>query len=42
MEETFASYLKESDLNTFWTIMDSLTYFPNPMMELTTSSTMSK
>jgi hypothetical protein len=42
MADTLASYLKGSDLNTFYTTKDSLTSSPNTLMALKTSSTLSK
>jgi hypothetical protein len=42
MAENLASYLRGSDLNTFYTTKESLTSSPNPLMALTTSSTLSK
>jgi hypothetical protein len=42
MVDNLASYLKGSDLNTLCTTKASLNSSPNPLMELTTSSTLSK
>jgi hypothetical protein len=42
MVETLASYFKRSDLNTFCTTKDSSSSSPNPLIELTTSSTLIK
>jgi hypothetical protein len=42
MDDTLASYLKESDLNIFCTTKDSLKSSHNPLMALTIASTISK